>query len=91
MTAFSYSQEAREQAKREKLALFSCEVDGRTAKDGLTGKYTFDGPLDVRMARALWFFCFDLSHSNPVKAFNEWFPNGNPAPIPKAKKSKRSK
>lgn len=81
----AYSKEARDHAKANKLALFAVEVDGRPAKDGVTGRYASDGPLDCRMARSLFFFCLALSHDkpmNPAKAFAKYFPGGKPAPIP---------
>lgn len=84
----TYDKEQRAIAKRDKLALFAVDLDGRLSGDSITGRYTSDGPLEPRLARALFFFCLKLADgkSSPTKAFNECFPNGRPAPFPKSKK-----
>lgn len=86
----TYSKEARDFAKENKLALFAAEIDGRTSGDGVTGKYTTDGPCDCAMARALWFFCLALSRGDkkphPQAAFDMYFPGGKPKSIPQKKK-----
>ena len=78
----SYSKEAREHAKANELALFAVEVDGRPSKDGLTGRYTSEGPLEIDMARALFFFAQALANGDgkttPKAAFDRCFPNGKP-------------
>lgn len=86
-----YSKEAREHAKKNKLALFAVEIDGRPSQDGVTGKYVSDGPMDVRLARALWFFCFELTKAKarPSVAFKKWFPGGMPRKIEPAKQLRK--
>lgn len=89
--AVTYSKEAREYAKQKKLALFAVDLDGRPSKDGITGRYSSDGPLDPRLARALFFFCLklaDCESAKPADVFKEFFPGGKPAPIPNPKKRK---
>lgn len=90
----TYSKEAREFAKKNKMALFAADIDGRTSDDGVTGRYTCDGPCDCATARALWLFCAELSRGDegkrltPKQAFDKFFPGGNPAPIPARRKAK---
>lgn len=85
--SISYSKEQREIAKRDKLALFAVDIDGRPSDNG-TGRYTSDGPLNCRLARALWLFCLKVSEGQkPAAAFKECFPGGQPLPIKRKRES----